>query len=89
MKHWDMPLVERLSSHTLHIPGAIKEGPGSQMGLNETVQPRQLWVTRHEGFEDLTKNLSFLQKKTASQLHKKPILITRFTLDWVREKNTC
>lgn len=55
------------------------------MGLNETVQPRQLWVTRHEGFEDLTKNLSFLQKKTAS--HTRSLSsITRFTLDWVREK---
>lgn len=73
----DVGLTEELNvSETLgHAPGREVEQShppytwGNQgrarkpMGLNETVQPRQLWVTRHEGFEDLTKNLSFLQKK--------------------------
>lgn len=96
----DVGLIEELNvSETWgHAPGreveqsdppstrGIQGRARKPMGLSEMVQARQLWVTGHEGFEDLTKNLSFLQKKTASQLHKKPIFTTRFTLDWVREK---
>ena len=96
----DVGLIEELNvSETWgHAPGreveqsdppstwGIQGRARKPMGLSEMVQARQLWVTGHEGFEDHTKNLSFLQKKTASQLHKKPIFTTRFMLDWVREK---